>query len=255
MIVQRSPFIIHHFARLGSTNDQLKSMTEAPEYTCVVADEQTAGRGRHGRRWISAPGAGLYLSVLFRPPQNGPRLTLLSLLSGVAAAEALLERDARSVDLKWPNDVILNDRKVGGVLIEVSGSPNAASRVVVGIGINLNQLIFPEELGGTATSLANETGRSTSVADFRDALLDRLAAWYRRWLEGDAVGVRRRWEELSSYARGAHVRVSLGASLIIGVTDGLAPSGALRIQLDEGGVREVTVGEVTRLRRDDPGMH
>jgi BirA family biotin operon repressor/biotin-[acetyl-CoA-carboxylase] ligase len=102
-------------------------MSEAPEFTCVVADEQTAGRGRRDRAWHSSPGDGLYLSVLLRPPKSSMKIPLLSLMSAVAVAETLLDRDVAGVDIKWPNDVLINERKLCGILVEaVSNAANPA---------------------------------------------------------------------------------------------------------------------------------
>ncbi|MEK7831969.1 MAG: biotin--[acetyl-CoA-carboxylase] ligase, partial [Acidobacteriota bacterium] len=115
MIIHRHPFVIHHYARLGSTNDFLKSLTAGePEFTCAVADEQTAGRGRRDRQWHSSPGEGLYLSVLLLPSSPN-RISLLSLMSSIAVAETLIERNVVGVDIKWPNDVMVNGRKVCGI--------------------------------------------------------------------------------------------------------------------------------------------
>src|SRR2546423_10911395 len=111
MILHQPPFIIHHFATLGSTNDHLKWISDAPEFTCVVADEQTAGRGRRDRTWHSSLGEGLYLSVLLRPPKSSIKIPLLSLMSAVAVAETLLARDVAGVDIKWPNDVLVHECK------------------------------------------------------------------------------------------------------------------------------------------------
>ena len=112
------PFTIHHFASLGSTNDQLKTMLDAPEFSCVTADEQTAGRGRRDRVWHSVAGEGLYLSVLLRPEIAAEKIPLLSLMTAIAVAETIIQLTALSVDIKWPNDVLVNDHKVGGILIE-----------------------------------------------------------------------------------------------------------------------------------------
>src|SRR5215471_1826954 len=119
MIIHRPPFTIHHFTSLGSTNDHLKEMVGAPEFTCVVADEQTAGRGRRARTWHSTPGDGLYLSILLLPESDSSsKLPLISLLAAVAVAETLIERGVSEVDIKWPNDVLVNDRKICGILAE-----------------------------------------------------------------------------------------------------------------------------------------
>lgn len=247
LLTPQALFVIHHFASLSSTNDQLKAMTDAPEFTCVVADEQTAGRGRHARQWYSAPGEGLYLSVLLRPPAS-TQLPLLSLLAAIAVAETLLAGGVTGVDIKWPNDVLLDERKLCGILIEAASAGREAARLVLGIGVNLNQQAFPRELRDTATSLRLATGQITAVDQFRDQLLARLAEWYEQWQRASQT-VSTRWQELSSYARGQQVIVTLADKQLAGVTEGLTESGALRLRTAGGTVKIILAGEVARLRR------
>jgi BirA family biotin operon repressor/biotin-[acetyl-CoA-carboxylase] ligase len=253
MLIHRPPFVIHHYASLGSTNDQLKQMTDAPEFTCVTAEEQTAGRGRRARAWLSTPGDGLYLSVLLRPPWPAPRLPLLGLMSSIVVAEAVARRVATGVDIKWPNDVLIHERKVSGILAESASDGTSAPRVIVGIGVNLNHRGFPPELSGTATSLFLECGLRTSPEEFRDELLALLAEWYERARGGGARLILRRWQELSSYARGQQVLVTLDDEQLRGVTAGLADTGALRLRTPAGEVRTILAGEVSRLRKGDEG--
>src|SRR5205085_10866756 len=141
---------------------------DAPEFACVVADEQTAGRGRRDRTWHSSPGEGLYLSVLLRPPKSSMKIPLLSLMSAVAVAETLLDRDVVGVDIKWPNDVLVHERKLCGILVEAAGSGMNEPRVIIGVGVNLNHQSFPEEIRQTATSLRIETGAPVVVDEFRN---------------------------------------------------------------------------------------
>src|SRR2546421_814672 len=141
-IIHRPPFIIHHYDSLGSTNDQLKQMSDAPEFTCVVADEQTAGRGRRARTWLSTPGDGLYLSVLLRPTLPAQKIPLLSLMSAIAVAETVARRAVAGLDIKWPNDVLAGERKLSGILVEGISSNTDVPRIIVGIGVNLNHRSF-----------------------------------------------------------------------------------------------------------------
>ncbi len=195
-------FQIHHFETVGSTNDVLKAMTEAPEFTVVVADEQTAGRGRRSRSWHSAAGDGLYLSLLLCPQNEKHTLSLLSLATAISVAETIREIPVRGVDIKWPNDVLIHERKVAGILIEGSSAGTQASRVIVGIGVNLNAKAFPAELEETATSLFLESGRLMDAVQFRDHLLGRLGEWYAIWSTGENASIIRTWESLSSYSHG-----------------------------------------------------
>ena len=215
------------------TNDQLKAMADAPEFTCVVADEQTAGRGRRDRTWHSAPGEGLYLSVLLRPRDPVSwKIPLLSLMAGVTVAETLLDLGAEA-DIKWPNDVLLRGRKVCGILVEGVAS-GGETRVILGIGVNLNHASFPGELQATATSLRIELGRAVDGEGVRDRLLARIAHWYDLWRREDPRWVLDRWEQLSSTAHGQRVLVSLDGEQFAGVTEGLTNEGALQLRTDDG---------------------
>ncbi|HZS07329.1 MAG TPA: biotin--[acetyl-CoA-carboxylase] ligase [Blastocatellia bacterium] len=246
-IIHRPPFIIHHFATLGSTNDQLKQMTDAPELTCVVADEQTAGRGRRDRAWHSTPGDGLYLSVLLRPALPSEKIPLLSLMCAVVVAEAVGGFHPAGIDIKWPNDVLVNERKLGGILIEGASVGADAPRLIAGIGVNLNHRSFPSELSKTATSLAIECGHQLNLPEFRDQLLVTFAEWYERLRHGGRLIIGR-WQQLSSYAIGKPVVVTLDDEQFTGVTDGLTETGALRLRTASGETRTIIAGEVSRLR-------
>lgn len=250
MTIHRPPFTIHHFTSLGSTNDHLKEMVAAPEFTCVVSDEQTAGRGRRARTWHSSPGDGLYLSVLLLPrTDSSSKIPLISLLAAIAVAETLIERGVEGVDIKWPNDVLVNDRKVSGILAEAVSDGSDSLRLILGIGVNLNHQSFPHELRGTATSLAIVTGERVVVEEFRDQLLEKTARWYEHWRRDETSLIVNRWRRLSTYARDQRVIVTLGDEKIIGVTDGLTETGALRLIVDGGEVKIILAGEVTRLRK------
>jgi BirA family biotin operon repressor/biotin-[acetyl-CoA-carboxylase] ligase len=250
MILHRPPFIIHHFASLGSTNDRLKEMVAAPEFTCVVADEQTAGRGRRARTWYSSPGDGLYLSILLLPrSDSSSKLPLTGLLAAVAVAETLIERGVAGVDIKWPNDVLVNERKISGVLAEAVSAGSESPRLILGVGVNLNHRSFPPELSETATSLAIETGERVVVEEFRDRLLEKIAQWYELWRRNESASIIDRWSRLSTYARDQRIVVTIEDEKLVGVTNGLTETGALRLVVDGGGVRTILAGEVTRLRK------
>lgn len=240
---------LHHFATLGSTNDYLKELTDAPEFTCVVADAQTAGRGRRDRTWVSTPGEGLYLSVLLRPPAASTNVALISLLAALAVAETFIEYRVAALDIKWPNDVLLGERKACGILVEGASSGAQTLRLIVGIGVNLNHQSFPPEISETATSLSLQLGQAVDVTDFRERLLLRLKHWYEQWQQGRAALIVARWQELSSYARGQSVTVTLDDEVIEGVTAGLTKDGALLLQTATGETRVMLAGEVARLRK------
>jgi BirA family transcriptional regulator, biotin operon repressor / biotin---[acetyl-CoA-carboxylase] ligase len=250
MIIHRHPFTIHHFTSLGSTNDQLKAMAAAPEFTCVVADEQTAGRGRRARAWHSSPGDGLYLSVLLLPrTDSSSKLPLISLLAAIAVAETLIERGVEGVDIKWPNDVLVNERKISGILAEAVSDGAISLRLILGVGVNLNHRSFPPELSETATSLAIETGERVVVEEFRDRLLEKISKWYEIWRRDEPASIIDRWSQLSSYARNQRIVVAIEDEKLTGVTDGLTETGALRLITGDGAVKTILAGEVTKLRK------
>ncbi len=242
---------LHQFATLGSTNDYLKELTDAPELTCVTADAQTAGRGRRERAWVSLPGEGLYLSVLLRPNSAQGNVALISLLTAIAVAETLAEYRVAGLDIKWPNDVLINERKVCGILVEGASSGAQALRLIIGIGVNLNHQAFPAEISETATSLFLQLGQTVNVAEFRDRLLARLAHWYAQWQQGYAALIVTRWQALSSYAQGQEVTVTLDDEVIEGVTAELTKDGALLVRTVAGEMRTILAGEVTRLRKGE----
>lgn len=249
MIFHHPPFVIHCFATLSSTNDQLKQISDAPEFTCVAAGEQTAGRGRRDRTWHSLPGEGLYLSVLLRPANSSARLSLLSLLTAVAVAETVIAYRVTGVDIKWPNDVLAGERKLSGILIESLSAGTPDARIIVGIGVNLNHQSFPGELNQTATSLKIETGEEIAVDEFRNQLLSRLAWWYEQWKCGGERLILDRWKQLSSYAYGQQVIVTLDHEQFSGKTEGLNEDGALLVRTGDGRLRTILTGDVMRLRK------
>jgi BirA family biotin operon repressor/biotin-[acetyl-CoA-carboxylase] ligase len=242
-------FIIHHLPTIGSTNDHLKTMIGAPELTCVVADEQTAGRGRHGRAWHSTPGTGLYLSILLCPESSSSKTPLLSLLAGIAVAEVLIQRGVIGVDIKWPNDVLVKDRKICGILVEGASAGSNPHRIILGIGVNLNHRSFPPELSQTATSFEIETGKDVAIDEFRDQLLERIAYWYQLWKGGEERAIIDRWQELSSYAGEKEVVVTVDGERFTGKTAGLSETGSLRVITHDGRLKEILAGEVMKLSR------
>lgn len=252
--VLHPPFTIHHYASITSTNDHLKRWADAPEFTCVVADEQTAGRGRRERVWHSTPGEGLYLSVLLRPALPAQQIPLLSLMAAVAVAETVLAATRRvtraslDVDIKWPNDVLVSGRKLSGILTESASVARELPRVVVGIGVNLNHQHFPPELSDIATSLAIECGTTFDVDGFRNTLLDALARWYEELRVRGPRRLLARWQGLSSYARGKQVVVTLDGNELRGETAGLTGSGALLVRDEAGKLHAILAGEITGLR-------
>lgn len=171
-------------------------------------------------------------------------------MSSIAVAETLIEQGVSGVDIKWPNDVLVNSRKLCGILVESVGAGSGLPRIIVGIGVNLNHQSFPEELNSTATSLKIETGQVTAVEGFRDQLLKKLYEWYLHWQSGEESLILDRWQQLSSYARGALVTVTLDEEQLQGETQGLNGDGALMLRLSNGSLKTILSGDVARLRKN-----
>lgn len=238
------------FDSLPSTNDLAKEMASAgaEEGTVITALEQTAGRGRMDRRWSSPRGEGLYLSLILRPHVEPRRSTVITLAAAVAVAETLALDFGVASDIKWPNDVLAGGRKICGILVESSIEADRLDYVVLGIGVNLAQREFPDELSRSATSLFMENGKIVSCGEFLAPLLERIDLWYRAAVSAPER-VLSRWEELSSSARSCRVRIITSDGEIEAVTRGLASNGALVIETITGERREIISGEVT-LRRE-----
>ncbi|HEX7175534.1 MAG TPA: biotin--[acetyl-CoA-carboxylase] ligase [Pyrinomonadaceae bacterium] len=254
-----NPFVptVLRFDSLPSTNTEAarQAAAGAPEGLVVVAREQTAGRGRQQRVWSSPRDAGLYLSVLLRPRLPAVEWPLLTLAAALAVSDALEETCALRTDIKWPNDLLAGGRKLCGILAETVESERGRA-CVVGIGVNLKASAYPPELRASATSIEEATGAlagDNSLLAGVDSLIESLVrAVGRRYArlqsEGGARETRREWSARSSYAEGRRVRVRLDGESFEGVTRGLEPDGALRVESEGGAVRTVRAGDVTALR-------
>ena len=165
---------MHHFETLDSTNDLAKELAAqgAPEGTVVVAETQTGGRGRLGREWNSPPGVGLYVSLVLRPMLPPMELPQITLTTAVAVVRAVRRVTGVAPGIKWPNDLLLNGKKLGGILTEMETESDRIRHVVVGLGLNVNNPAFPPELAATATSLALATGRAFSRVQLLQAWLE-----------------------------------------------------------------------------------
>jgi len=239
-----------HFFKTDSTNRVAMELgfTGEPEGAVVMAEEQSAGRGRAGRSWHSEKGTGLYFSILLRPrlcPAQAPLLTMLAGISAQAAVEAVT---ALKPELKWPNDLLLNGKKLGGILTEMHAEPSAVRFVVVGIGINTNQEKFPAELTSIATSLRKESGRITFRLELLVRLLSQFESDYSRFLSEGATFVVERFQAASNFAKGRRVRVETGSESYVGTTAGLSPEGLLLVKRENGPPTTVIAGDVTEVR-------
>ncbi len=217
---------VHRYAVVDSTMTIAASL---PLGAVVVAAEQTSGIGRHGHSWESQAGAGLYCSLVLEPRP------VLTLALGLAAAEAIQRVTSIACDIRWPNDLMLGEKKFGGILVQIQDD-----RAIAGIGINVGQRRFPPDLAPIATSLAIETGLEFRADDLLDALLASVPGALR--LSRGAVI--ESWEKASTYASGKRVAVDMGDRTITGVTSGLDASGFLRVRTAQGVVETVLAGGV-----------
>ena len=237
---------IHHFYSIDSTMSEASRLAAkgAPEGTLIVAEEQTSGRGRFGRHWHSERATGLYCTLVLRPSVPPAVAPVLTLVVGVALAEAIQDVSQIAVDLRWPNDAMIHEKKCAGILIEMTAEPLRVSHLLVGIGINVNTRQIPAELAEEATSLLLQAGHAVSRLELLISVLKRLEHYYNRFLEHGAADLIKRFEEISSYARGRRVRVADGANVVSGVTEGLTPEGILLIRREDGRIEKVLAGQV-----------
>jgi BirA family biotin operon repressor/biotin-[acetyl-CoA-carboxylase] ligase len=222
---------IHRFDSVDSTMIRAAALATAgcDSGTVVVADEQTAGQGRHGHSWHSEKHAGLYMSEVLRLKICPDSLPVVTLALGLATAQAITETAGIACDLRWPNDVLVSGKKCAGILVQLQDKA-----LITGIGINVNQTAFPAELAPIASSLRLETGREHS----RDRLLDNLIRatddHIETLLRTGKDAVLRAFAVASSYARGRRVSVDLGDKVIEGTTDGLDAQGFLWVRQNDG---------------------
>jgi len=243
--------IIHHYLETGSTNDAARQFAEqgATEGTLVLAEEQTQGRGRLGRSWLSERGAGIYASILLRPVLKPCYAAVLTLVAAVAVNEAIEQACGLNADIKWPNDLLLSGRKCCGILSEMQAEGGEIRHVIVGIGINVNHSAFPEELGQRATSLRIEGKQTYSRVAVLCALLQKFEPLYDDLQRGNRAAVLQRWVARSSFAFGKQVTVHLGSGKKVeGQTAGLSELGNLRVKLADGWLEEVMSGDIVAWR-------
>jgi len=235
---------IHHTPSTGSTNTDAVQAARAgaPHGSVFVTEEQTAGRGRGHHAWQSNAGQGLYVSVLLRPAFPAVRLLLVPLAAGLAALQAIHAAAGLTADLRWPNDLLLGDRKTGGILVESKTEAGAVAHVVIGIGINVHQRTFPQDLATPATSLDLEADRHIHRQHLLVALLKSLERESGALADSDAAGsIPARLAQASTWIRGRRVQVH-GPQACTGITEGLDEFGFLRVRTADGLVQVQTGG-------------
>ena len=235
-----------------STNRVAMEMAEngAAHGTVVVADAQTAGRGRMGRRWVSPAGKNLYVSLLLRPSVPTVDAPRLALVAGVALADAV-EAVGVPASLKWPNDLYCGGRKAAGILAEMASDTDGVRHVVIGVGLNVNmeEADFPPDLRGTATSLRIQSGRTFRRVDVLARLLDAFGARYAEFIGDGFSSLRDEWDR-RDFLRGRRVLLRRQGGERWGTADGLDTVGALRFLPDGGpAIESVHSGEILDFRR------
>lgn len=243
---------IHYFKEIDSTNDVAKELAEegAEEGTIVIAETQRRGKGRHGKKWIS-PLGGVWMTIVLRPripPANAPQLTLVT---GVAVAETIKNEYRLDVGIKWPNDIIINEKKVCGILTEVNAEMNAIDYVVVGIGIDANVDVeeFPPELRDGATSLKKEMDKEISGVKLVQRFSENFEKVYNDFNHGKFPEILKDWRKFSKTI-GSYVEVIKRDQTVRGEAVGVNKDGALILELDDGSLRKIISGECIHIKRD-----
>lgn len=236
---------------IGSTNSvgadlALKGCKEG---TVIIADEQTTGKGRLGRRWISPAGKNLYLSIILRPPISPRGATILTIMSAVACCNAIRNITFLPVMIKWPNDLIIDDKKIGGILTEIKADIDKISYAIIGIGINVNIDIeeFPEDVREIATSIKTLTGRQFSRTDMIISILKEMQKWYDVLLSNGKMEILSHWQKLSSTI-GKKVKATIWDNVYIGLAETIDNDGLLILRLQDNTCMKIDAGDITMLR-------
>jgi BirA family biotin operon repressor/biotin-[acetyl-CoA-carboxylase] ligase len=238
---------IHHFHAMDSTNSMAYQLAlqGAEEGEIVVAESQKKGRGRLGRKWFSPPLSNLYLSVILRPEIPPQQASLMTLMAAVATAGAIHKFSGLQPMIKWPNDILLKNRKVAGLLNEIHSETDRIHFVILGIGVNLNmdEKMFSKEIRSLATSLKREMGQSVSRKAFLQTLLEELEIWYETFLEEGAAPILKAWRDKAEI-QGRPVRVISFGEVLSGTAIDIDNDGALILETKEGERKRVVAGDV-----------
>ena len=231
---------LRYFESIDTTMREAARLADlgCPSGTAVIAEEQTAGQGRHGHGWHSEKSLGLYCSILLRPDLR-PGAPMLTMTLGLAAAEAIQLATGLACDLRWPNDVMIGHKKTAGILAQL-----ADSAAVAGIGVNVNHQRFPEELAEEATSLRIESGREHSRERLLIELLPAVDRYVAMLEQRGGAAILDLFSRRSSYASGKRVVVRQGGSTVLGTTAGLNDAGFLVVRKDDGSDEIILAGGV-----------
>ncbi len=243
---------IHYYKEIGSTNDEAFRLGSAgaPHGTALIAEGQSAGKGRMQRIWHSPPGVNVYTSVILRPSFEPARAPQLSLAAGVAVAETLEAYCAGRIELKWPNDAQIGGKKVCGILSQMKMKASAIDFVVLGIGINVNltREQFPPDIREIATSIAVETGRKTDLDSLINRLYENLTKWYSTLVSRGFEPVRQTWLGLAPMI-GQTVSIRFGEEEVSGTAEGIDDDGSLILKTKTNSILRASAGDATIIKR------
>jgi BirA family biotin operon repressor/biotin-[acetyl-CoA-carboxylase] ligase len=233
---------------VGSTNDWAKELAEldAPEGTVALAETQTAGRGRLGRKWIS-PKGGLWFSIIFKPKIKPMETVKLVFLAGLAVAETIRELYGLKAETKWPNDVLVDGLKVCGILSEMKTVGEKVEYAVIGVGVNANFNVdeeFPKELREKAISLEKALGRKIALEELFKALLEKMESLYQQFLKEGFTPILEKWKDYASFL-GCEAEVHGDGERFEGTALNVDNEGALILRLKDGSVKRVFVGDLS----------
>jgi len=244
--------VIHYFQTIDSTNSKAYQLAleGAKEGELVIAESQEKGRGRLGRHWFSPPFLNLYLSVILRPNIPPQQASLITLMAAVATVDAIRKFTGFLPLIKWPNDILLRDRKVAGLLNEIHSEMDRVHFIILGIGVNLNVdgKMFPKEVRTLATSLKKEMGQTISRKAFLQLLLQELEGWYAIFLKEGAAAILKAWRDRAQI-KGRRVKVHSFGKTLVGVAVDVDSDGALILETADGERKKIVAGDVEYSRR------
>jgi len=239
---------ILHYDEVSSTQDIATELAigGVPEGTLVITEMQTKGRGRKGRTWISLPEGGVYFSLILRPNVKPSQAAQIPLLAGVALIKAIKQITSLQPLIKWPNDIIIGKKKVGGILTEMSSEIDGVNYIVLGIGLNVNtpSSLLAEQTAGIATSLIDEYGEYISRAKLVQSFLSEFEIIYKKYLAAGFTSIREEWQALNNTI-GSWVRVSDGVKDIEGQAIDIDNDGFLLVKKRNGDISRIISGDVS----------
>ena len=236
-----------YFEETDSTNVQAKALGQAgaSHGTLIIAEQQSAGRGRRGRSWESPAGSSIYTTLLLRPEFEPVKAPMLTLVMAVSVADGIREATGLETSIKWPNDIVLNGKKICGILTEMSTEINHINYVVIGVGINVNQETFPVELEQTATSLKNESGKTFSRAEIIASIMEKFEKYYKIFLEKEDLSGIQEFYNSILINRGREVRILEPGNEYNAFAVGINETGELLVDTADGVRKNIYAGEVS----------